>query len=93
MYAPDINGRRLFSACLRREGGGWGGGRGGGRGGGGGGGIKAGFLRRGKRWKGGGEGEDGVEISKAFPFLCLARDDTTRKRIDLSLDSILFSRV
>lgn len=38
-------------------------------------------------------GEDGVEISKAFPFLCLARDDTTRKRIDLSLDSILFSRV
>lgn len=77
--------------------------RGGGAGGGGrgrarrrrrrGGGIKAGFLRRGKRWKGGGEGEDGVEISKAFPFLCLARDDTTRKRIDLSLDSILFSRV
>lgn len=44
MYAPDINGRRLFSACLRREGGRgrarrWTGG-----------GIKAGFLRRGKRW-------------------------------------------
>lgn len=38
-------------------------------------------------------GEDGVEISKAFPFLCLARDDAMRKRIDLSLDSILFSRV
>lgn len=64
MYAPDINGRRLFSACLRREGGRgrarrWTGG-----------GIKAGFLRRGKRW---GEAGNGVEISKAFPFLCRAR--------------------
>lgn len=63
MYAPDINGRRLFSACLRREGGG-GGEEEEERGGG----IKAGFLHRGKRGRGG----NGVEISKAFPFLCRA---------------------
>lgn len=94
MYAPDINGRRLFSACLRREGGGWGGGEGEGeeeaaegRG------NKSGIPPPWKTMEGRGRGEDGVEISKAFPFLCLARDDTMRKRIDLSLDSILFSRV
>lgn len=65
MYAPDINGRRLFSACLRREGG-RGGGGGEGRG------NKSGIpppwkTGEGKEWSGNFEGVS-VSVSRLVKF-------------------------